>query len=99
LEILLTCWRCTHSVQESTVRLHPEESHKNDLRDGTPSLWGQAEGGGTVQPGEEDWKPPSSISRGPRRKKTTGSLAGSVLTGQGEMVSNLKERCRLDIKK
>jgi len=32
--------------------LHPEEGHKNDPRDGTPLLLGQAERAGAVQPGE-----------------------------------------------
>jgi len=33
--------------------VHPEESHKNDPRDGTPLLQEQAERAGAVQPGEE----------------------------------------------
>jgi len=31
----------------------PEEDYKNNPRDGTPLLYGQAERTGTVQPGEE----------------------------------------------
>ena len=34
------------------VGIHPEESHKNDPRDGTPLLRGQAERRGAVQTGE-----------------------------------------------
>jgi len=43
------------SVQErhGPVGVHPEESHKNDLRDRTPLLGGQVERAGAVQPGEE----------------------------------------------
>ena len=43
------------SVQEKHVALEacPEEGHKNELRDGTPLLRGQAERAGAVQPGEE----------------------------------------------
>lgn len=33
-------------------RAHPEESHKNDPRDGTPSIQGHGRAG-AVQPGEE----------------------------------------------
>ena len=54
------------SVQErhGPVRVHPEEGHKNDLRDGTPLLQRQAERAGTVQPGEEKGpgRPESSLS-------------------------------------
>jgi len=43
------------SVQEKHVALEacPEEGHKNELRDGTPLLRGQAERAGAVQPGEQ----------------------------------------------
>ena len=43
------------SVQERhrPVGAHPEEGHKNDPRDGTPLLQGQAERAGAVQHGEE----------------------------------------------
>ena len=43
------------SVQEKhrPVGAHPEEGHKNDPGDGTPSLWGQAERAVTVQLGEK----------------------------------------------
>ena len=34
------------------VGVHPEESYKNDPRDGTPLLQGQARKAGAVQPGE-----------------------------------------------
>ena len=42
------------SVQErhGVVGAHPEEGHKNDLRDETPTLQGQPEKAGAVQPGE-----------------------------------------------
>ena len=42
------------SVQErdGPAGAHPEESHKNDLRDGTPLLPGQAERAGAVHLGE-----------------------------------------------
>ena len=56
--------------------MHPEEGHKNDPRDGTPLLQGQADRAGAVQPGEEKvlWRPeqqPFSILRGDRKKKRT----------------------------
>ena len=35
------------------VGVCPGEGHKNDLRDGTPLLQGQAKRAGAVQPGEE----------------------------------------------
>jgi len=35
------------------VGAHPEEGHKNDRRDGTPLLPGQAERAMALQPGEE----------------------------------------------
>jgi len=43
------------AVQErhGPVGACPEEGHKNDPRDGTALLWGQAERAGAVQPGEE----------------------------------------------
>jgi len=43
------------SVQErhGSVGAHPEEGHKNDPRDGTPLLRGQAERAEAVQPREE----------------------------------------------
>ena len=43
------------SVQErcGPAGVHPEEGHKNDPRDGTPLLRGQAERAGAVQPGEQ----------------------------------------------
>ena len=48
------------SVQETTpVGVCPEEGHKNDPRDGTPLLQGQAERAGAVHPGEE--KAPVSL--------------------------------------
>ena len=54
------------SVQErhGPVGAHPEEGHKNDPRDGTPILLGQAERAGAVQPGEEKalGRPESGIS-------------------------------------
>ena len=49
---------CPH-VESSVPERHgpvvvcPEKGHKNDPRDGTPLLRGQAERGGAVQPGEE----------------------------------------------
>ena len=45
-------------------RAHPEEGDKNDLKDRTPFLQGQAERAGVIQPGEEEalrW-PESSFS-------------------------------------
>ena len=43
------------SVQERCghVEAHLEGDHKNDARDGTPFLLGQAERAGAVQPGEK----------------------------------------------
>ena len=42
-------------VQErhGAVGAHPEEGNKNDPRDGTPLLQGQAERAAAVQPGED----------------------------------------------
>ena len=37
----------------STVGVCLQEGHKNDQRDGTPLLWGQAERAGAAQPGQE----------------------------------------------
>ena len=59
----------------------------------TPSLQGQAERAGAVQPGEEKAprRPDSGLSvcKGEAvRKKGTDTVAGSVVTGQGEMVSD-----------
>jgi len=92
------------SVQErdGPAGAHPEESHKNDLRDGTPLLPGQAERAGAVHLGEEKalGRPESSLSvskGGAIRKKGTDSLSGSIVTGQGEMISNYKRgEFRLD---
>jgi len=44
-----------YSVQKGhgAVGVCPEEGHKNDPRDGTPPLQGQAERAGTVHPGDE----------------------------------------------
>ena len=72
-----------------------QEGHKNDLNDGTPPLQRQAEGVRDVQPGDENAvrRPESSLSiiiMGATRKKGTESLAGSVVTEQGKMVSNKK---------
>ena len=39
--------------RDRPVRADPEEGHKNDLRDGTPLLQGQAERAGAFQPGKE----------------------------------------------
>ena len=54
------------SVQEShePVRVHPEEGHKNDPRDGTPLQRRQAERAGAVQVGEErpSGRPASGLS-------------------------------------
>ena len=43
------------SVQERhrPAGVHPEVGHRNDLRDGRPLPWGQAERAGAVHPGEE----------------------------------------------
>ena len=43
------------SVQERyrPVGEHPEECHRDDVRDGTPLLWGQTERTEAVQPGQE----------------------------------------------
>ena len=72
-----------------------EEDHKNDPRDGTPLLQGQAERAGAVQPRERKalGRPSSflSVSKGGSiRRKGTGSLAGSVVIGQGETILSLK---------
>jgi len=76
--------------------IESREGHKNDSRDGTPLLQGQAERAGALQPGEE--KAPerfesglSVSSGGSMRKKGTISLAGSAVIGQEEIVSKLKE--------
>jgi len=54
------------SVQErrEAVGVCPEEGHKNNPRDGTPPLCGQAERAGAVQPGEEKalGRPESGLS-------------------------------------
>jgi len=49
-----------HPDVESSVQMRygcvgecPEKGHKNDLRDGSVSLWGQAKSAGALQPGEE----------------------------------------------
>ena len=84
------------SVQErcGLAGTHPEEGHKNDLRDGIPALRGQAEGAGAVQPGDEKAleRPDSglSVSNGAVRKKGTDCLSRSVATGQREIVSKQK---------
>ena len=41
------------SEKHGAVGAGPEEGHKNDQKDGTPPLWGEAERFGAVQPGEE----------------------------------------------
>ena len=54
------------SVQErhGPAGAYAGESHRNDPRDKTPLLQGQAKGAGTVQPGEEKAlrRPESSLS-------------------------------------
>jgi len=49
------CPALESSAQErhGAVGAGPEDGHKNDLRDGTPLLGGEAERVGVVQPGEE----------------------------------------------
>ena len=61
------------------IGAHPEEGHKNDPRDGTPLLQGQAELGLF-----------SLEKRREKRRRGTDSFAGSVVIEQGEMASNLK---------
>ena len=60
------CHDTGSSVQErqGPVRACPEEGHKNDPRDGTPPLQGQAERTGAVLPGEEKalGRPDSGLS-------------------------------------
>ena len=53
LEVL--CPNVEFSIQErhGAIRMCPEESLKNDLRDGTPPLQGQADRARAVQDGEE----------------------------------------------
>ena len=46
------CWFAA-SKENRSVGACPEEGHSNDPRVGTPSLHGQAERAGAVQPGEE----------------------------------------------
>ena len=62
------------------VRVHPEEGHKND-----PLLRQDERVGAPGRPSRG-----LSLSKGgcAVRQKGTDSLAGSVLIGQGEMVSN-----------
>ena len=75
------------------VGAHPKEGHKNDPKDGTPLLRGQAERAGALQPEEgssETGERPFNIYRGAISKKGTDSVAGSRVTGQREMVSNKK---------
>ena len=78
------------SVQEGcgAIGESPEKGNKNDPRDGTPPLQGQAERTGAVQPGEEKapGKPESSLSVSKVGRGQT--LAESVVKGQGEMVPN-----------
>jgi len=58
------------SIQEryGPVGLLSEEGHKNDPRDGTSPLQGQAERAGAVQPGEEKARSSLSGSKGAVRK-------------------------------
>ena len=77
------------------VGVHKEEGHKNDPRDGTPTLQGQTERAGTVQPGEEmalgRLESNLPLSKGGAiKKKEADCLAGSVVIEQGEVVSHLK---------
>ena len=78
------------SVQErhGAVAAHLEESCKSDPRDGTLLLCGEAERAGILQPEEEkaQGRLDSGLKEGDRRRKVTDSLAGSAMTGQGEMV-------------
>jgi len=84
------------SVQERNgpVGACPEKGCKNDPREGTPLMWGQPESWGcsawiSEGSGEtREW--PFCMWRGAIRKKGTDSLAGSVVTGQGHMISNVK---------
>ena len=74
------------------VGVHPEEDHKNNPRGGMPLLQEQAERAGAVQPGEEralgDLKAVLQYLKGGAiRKRETDSLSGSIMTGQGEIVS------------
>jgi len=94
------------SVQERhrPAGAHPEEGHRNDTRDGTPALQGQAERAGIVQ--SEGKKAPGDLIvgfqylKGAIKKLGTNSLSGSVVIGQGENVFKLKEeRFRLDSRK
>jgi len=71
--------------------VHPENGHKNDLRDETLPYKEQTERAGAVQPGEEKApRRPFSIYKEVIRKKGTKSLAWSVLIGQEEMVFKLR---------
>ena len=80
------------SVQErhGPVGAHPEEGHKNGPRDETPHLWGQAESWGcsTWRRFPGDWRVAFQNLKG-SYKKEGDSLAGTAVTRQGEMVSEM----------
>ena len=79
--------KSSEQERHGPVGAHPEDGHKNDPRDGTTPLRGQAERAGAVQPGEE--KAPGHLKAGYKRKGTD-SLAESAVAEQRKMVSNLK---------
>ena len=67
--------------------MHPEEGRKSDPSYGMPPLRGQAEIAGALGRPESGL----SVSKGGSiRRKGTGSLAGSVVIGQGETILSLK---------
>jgi len=81
------CLTLEPSAQErhGAAGASPEEGHKNDLRDGTPLLQGQAERVGAVQPGEEKavGRPYSSlpVPEG-AYKEAEGTLQGHAVAGR-----------------
>ena len=81
------------SVQERPVGAWPEEGHRNDPKEWntSPARTGWESWGCSAwrrDGSRKTWEWSFSAQRGAIRSKRTGSLLTSVVTGQGEMVSN-----------